>query len=47
MLNTTTILGLVAVAMAVVGGGLFEARKRYQRMRMDQRFCQLSRNALL
>jgi hypothetical protein len=43
----TTIVSVFTVGMLVLAGCLFEARRRYTRMRMDQRFCQLSRQALL
>ena len=43
---TTILLGF-GVAMLVLAGVLMEARRRYNRMRQEQLFCQLSRQALL
>lgn len=47
MINMTTILSVVCLGLLVFAGVLLEARRRYLKMRQDQRFCQLSRDAML
>ena len=43
----TTILSAFCLALLVLAGVLMEARRRYARMRLDQRLCQLTRDAML
>ena len=44
----TTILSVLCLGLVGVTGVLLgEARQRYQRMRLDQHFSQLLRNAML
>jgi hypothetical protein len=43
----TTLLLVYCPALLVLAGVLLEASRRYAKMRLDQRFCQLSRQAML
>ncbi len=47
MINMTTILSVVCLGLLTFAAVLLEARRRYLKMRQDQRFCQLSRDAML
>jgi hypothetical protein len=47
MINITTILSVVCLALLVFAGVVLEARRRYIKARLDQRFCQLTRDAML
>ena len=47
MINLTTILAVFCLTLLVFAGVVLEARRRYVKMRLDQRFCQLTRDAML
>lgn len=47
MINMTTILAVVCLALLISALVLMEARRRYVKMRLDQHLCQLTRDALL
>lgn len=47
MINMTTILAGVCLGLLISAGFLLEARRRYLKTRLDQHFCQLTRDALL
>jgi len=47
MIDIATILSVVCLGLLVFAGVLMEVRRRYQKARQDQRFCQLTRDAML
>jgi hypothetical protein len=50
MIDITTVLSVLlasGLGLLVGAGVVWEVRRRYTRMRLDQRFCQLTRGALL
>jgi hypothetical protein len=47
MFNMSTILSIICLALLVFAAVLMEARRRYLKMKLDQRFCQLTRDAIL
>ena len=50
MIDITAVLPVLLIlclGLLVCAGVVVEARRRYIKLRLDQRFCQLTRDALL
>jgi hypothetical protein len=47
MIDLTTVLFVVCLGLLVSAGVLVEARRRYLRIRQEQRFSRLTRDAML